>query len=380
MTISMRVEASHKYSFNSPVRAVFRIILVPEKVALATGFHYIILLDTSGSMYGMKIETAKQGAIQLLNRIPPGNKITFITFSSKVNKLSEFADAPSLVSQIEAVNAGGQTVLYTALSEAIKIAKRYEMPGYIILLTDGQPTDITDIIPYENLQFPPGFKVIAFGIGDDYNEQLLKAIADKTGGVLNHIQDPNEVANALPQAAVTEIGGKNVVVDIVSESNVTLLNYPGPPVKLGAIEGVIRIYGSLTIPPNYTGNIMTVKVSYEDPATGRPESLLSAIQVSPARDSQMFLSGVNNDLLSEYQYYELMNKLATQISSNNLTEATRTLQQMTTLAQQTRKIELMETTRRLQQSLETTRRVGNIEQTKRLSKEVASEVTKKLRS
>nr|MCG2909378.1 VWA domain-containing protein [Stygiolobus sp.] len=50
------------------------------------------------------------------------------------------------------------------------------------------------------------------------------------------------------------------------------------------------------------------------------------------------------------------------------------------LAQQTRKIELMETTRRLQQSLETTRRVGNIEQTKRLSKEVASEVTKKLRS
>jgi len=380
MTISTRVEISHKYSFNSQVRAVFRIIIVPERVTTATGFHYIILLDTSGSMYGVKLDTAKNGAIELLNRIPRGNKITFITFSSSVNVLSEYADAPSLVSQIQQINAGGQTVLYTALGKAIEIAKRYEMPGYIILLTDGQPTDVTDITPYERVTLPPGFKVIAFGIGDDYNEQLLKTLADKSGGILNHINDPMEVANALPQAAVTEIGAKNVTVDIISESPVKLLNYPGPPVKLGAVEGVVRILGEITVPPNYTGNLMTVKVNYEDPASGRPDSQVSIIQIIPARDTQTFLSGINNDLLSEYQYYALMNKLSSDLSANNLTEATRTLQQMQQLAQQTRKIELMETTRRLQQSLETTRRLGNTEQTKKLSKEVSSEVTKKLRS
>ncbi|QGR19156.1 vWA domain-containing protein [Stygiolobus azoricus] len=380
MTISSRVEVSHKYSFNSQVRAVFRIIIVPERVTTATGFHYIILLDTSGSMYGVKLDTAKNGAIELLQRIPRGNKITFITFSSSVNVLSEYADAPSLVSQIQQINAGGQTVLYTALGKAIEIAKKYETPGYIILLTDGQPTDVTDITPYEKVALPPGFKVIAFGIGDDYNEQLLKTLADKSGGILNHINDPMEVANALPQAAVTEIGAKNVTVDIISESPVKLLNYPGPPVKLGAIEGVVRILGEVTVPPNYTGNLMTVKVNYEDPASGRPDSQVSIIQITPARDTQSFLSGINNDLLSEYQYYALMNKLSSDLSTNNLTEATRTLQQMQQLAQQTRKIELMETTRRLQQSLETTRRLGNTEQTKKLSKEVSSEVTKKLRS
>jgi Ca-activated chloride channel family protein len=189
-----------------------------------------------------------------------------------------------------------------------------------------------------------------------------------------------EVANALPQAAVTEIGAKNVTVDIISESPVKLLNYPGPPVKLGAVEGVVRILGEITVPPNYTGNLMTVKVNYEDPASGRPDSQVSIIQITPARDTQTFLSGIYNDLLSEYQYYALMNKLSSDLSANNLTEATRTLQQMQQLAQQTRKIELMETTRRLQQSLETTRRLGNTEQTKKLSKEVSSEVTKKLRS
>lgn len=330
-------------------------------------------------MYGLKIETAKQGAIELLNRIPKGNKITFITFSSDVKVLTEFSDtaSPTLREAISSVTARGNTVLYTALSTAIKIATKYEMPGYIILLTDGNPTDITDIIAYEKLQIPEGFKVISYGIGDDYNEQLLKVLADKSGGIVNHIQDPTEIANSLPQAAVTEVGAKNVTVEIESPSPVKLLNYSGPPVKLGAIESVVRIYGETTVPPNFNGNIITVRINYEDPATGRNETLLAISSVTPTENSQTFLSGINNDLLSEYQYYELMNKLVTQVSSNNLVEATRTLQQMAQVAQQTRRIELIETTRRLQESIETTRRIGNIEQTKKL---VVSEATKKLRS
>ncbi|BFH73884.1 VWA domain-containing protein [Sulfurisphaera javensis] len=378
MTISARLEFSHKYSFNSPIRGVFRLIIVPEKVSVATGFHYIILLDTSGSMSGIKIETAKKGAIELLNKIPPGNKITFITFSSNVNTLIQFADnSSSIIERIYGISAQGNTVLYSALSTAIQIARRYEMPGYIVLLTDGNPTDVTDITAYENLQIPDGFKVISFGIGDDYNEQLLKILADKSGGVLNHIQDPMEIANSLPQAAVTQVGAKNVIVEIEAPSQVKLLNYSGPPVKLGAIEGVVRIYGETSISPNYSGNVLNVRISYNDPATNRQEVLTLQAQVSPASDSQMFLSGINNDVLGEYQYYELMNKLVAQVNSNNLTEATRTLNQMTQLAQQTRRIELMETTRRLQQSIETTKRLGNVEQTRKL---ITSEATKKLRS
>ncbi|MCQ4450292.1 MAG: hypothetical protein NO110_06305 [Sulfolobales archaeon] len=41
---------------------------------------------------------------------------------------------------------------------------------------------------------------------------------------------------------------------------------------------------------------------------------------------------------------------------------------------------MMEQTKRLQNSLEQTRRLGSVEATKRLAKEVQSEVTKKLRS
>ena len=330
-------------------------------------------------MYGLKVETAKQGAIQLLNKIPKGNKITFITFSSDVKVLTEFSDTANATVQeaISSVSAKGNTVLYTALTTAISIAKKYNMPGYIILLTDGNPTDITDIAAYDKVEIPAGFKVISYGIGDDYNEQLLKVLADRSGGIINHIQDPAEIANSLPQAAVTEIGAKNVTVEIDSPSPVKLLNYSGLPIKLGAIEGVVRIYGETTIPTNFNGNIITVRINYEDPATGKNETLVALSSITPTTNSQMFLSGINNDILNEYQYYELMNKLVTEVSSNNLAEATRTLQQMAYVAQQTRRIELIETTRRLQENIETTRRLGNVEQTKKI---IVSEATKKLRS
>ncbi|AHC51500.1 von Willebrand factor A [Sulfolobus acidocaldarius SUSAZ] len=380
MTISVKAELSHKYSFTSPLKGVFRLIIVPEKVSTARGFHYIILLDTSGSMYGVKIETAKQGAMELLSRIPEGNKISFLTFSNNVNILSEYADAPSLVQQIKQIRSGGQTVLFRALERAIEIAKKHDLPGYIILLTDGQPTDVPEIEAYEKLNYPEAYKVIAFGIGDDYNERLLKVITDKTAGVLYHVEDAKEIAEMLPQSAVTEIGAKNASIDIVSETQVKLLNYPGPPVKLGAVESVVRVYGEIIIPPNFSGRLATVKISYEDPLSSRINRLEVNFDITRANDVKRFLDGINNDLVNEYRYYELMSKLANQLNSNNLSDATRTVEQMQMIAQQTRRMELIETTRRISESIETTRRIGTVEQTRKISKEITSEVTKKLRS
>lgn len=372
MAISNRVDFSHKYSYKEPVKGVFRIILVPEKTTIATGLHYIVLIDNSGSMAGEKLETAKNGAIELLNRIPEGNKVTLITFSTDVKVLAEYEKPKSVIPLIPNITVEGATALYAALNEAIKIAKKRESPGCIVLLTDGQPTDVEDLEAYKNLEMPNGFKVIAFGIGLDYNEELLKVLADKTGGILNHIKDPREVANALPQVAVSQIGARNVEVNVISESKVTLLNYTGLPVKFGAIEGVIRIWGELMIPPNYSGNLINVRVDYEDPVSGKRESQVSAVQVTPAKDTQTFVSGVNKDLMLEYQYYALMKKLEREVSANDLVSATRTLNEMEKISQQTRNIGLIQTTRTLKQSFQ-----GS---TVDLKKEIASQVTKKMRS
>lgn len=379
MTLSMRVETSHKFSFSSPVRYMFKILLVPERLGTAKGFHYIVLLDTSGSMAGYKIEVAKKGALALLSRIPDGNKVTLITFSDSVKVLNEAVD-PKNVIDLSSVVSAGQTALYSALLTANKIARSHEMPTYVLLLTDGNPTDQTNLEMYSNIQFLKDLQVIAFGIGDDYNEQLLKTLADKTNGLFYHISEPDEIAEKLPKRAVTEIGAKNVVVDVVTEGSQTkLLNYSSLPVKVNAVEGVVKILGETEMPPNYEGTFLTVKAQYEDPVTGKQEVILSPVKVSVAPNQQAFISSVNNDLISEYRYYELLNKYAKEVQGEELVEATRTLTQLNQVAQQTRRIEFIETTRRLSNELETTKRLGSTEQTRRLSKEVTSEVTRKLR-
>lgn len=379
MTLSLRVDVSHRYSFDNEVRMMFKILLVPEKISVATGFHYIILLDTSGSMEGLKIEKAKSGAIELFKRIPQGNKVTFIKFASTVEVVREFSDPLDLTNEIKNIAANGQTSLFTALLTAFKIAVKYSMPAYILLLTDGNPTDVTDTRTYEKMSIPQGVQIISFGIGDDYNEELLKILSDRTGSTFYHIQEASEIPEKLPRAAKTKIAGKNVTVDIISESPVKLLNYPQLPVKINAVEGVIKILGETVIPPKYNGNFMTIKVNYEDPVKNVQDALMSTVSLKQAPDQQTFISGINKDIIMEYEYYVTLQKYSEDVNAGNLVEATRTLKKMEELAQQTRRLELIETTKRLSADLETTKRIGSTEQTKRLSKEVSSEVTRKLR-
>jgi len=376
----MKVFGSHKYSFQYPAKYVFKIVLVPEKVTTARGFHYVLLVDTSGSMEGFKIELARKGALELLNRIPEGNKVSVLSFGERVNLLAEAVNPTDASQAIQNLTAEGSTPLYSALLTAISLIKKYEMPSYLLLLTDGNPTDVTVLDVYKDLQFPSNVKVIAYGIGDDYNEVLLRLLADRTGGIFEHVSDVNEIVKLLPKAAVTKVGAQDVTVDIKSEGQVRLFNFEGPPVRLNAVESAVTIWGELTLPSNYSGNILHVTVTYFDPATQTQQAMSQVLSVQVASTMEQYNAGIDKDLVAEYNYYVLLDKYGKDLSATNLGEATKTLNQLTQLAQQTRRLDMMEQTKRLQNSLEQTRRLGSVEATKRLAKEVQSEVTKKLRS
>jgi Ca-activated chloride channel family protein len=380
MTISMKVFGSHKYSFQYPAKYVFKIVLVPEKVTTARGFHYVLLVDTSGSMEGFKIELARKGALELLNRIPEGNKVSVLSFGERVNLLAEAVNPTDASQAIQNLTAEGSTPFYSALLMAISLIKKYGMPSYLILLTDGIPTDVTILDVYKGLEFPSNVKVIAYGIGDDYNEVLLRLLADKTGGIFEHVSDVNEIVKLLPKAAVTKVGAQDVTVDIKSEGQVKLFNFEGPPVRLNAVESAVTIWGELTLPSNYSGNILHVTVTYFDPATQMQQAMSQVLSVQVASTMEQYNAGIDKDLVAEYNYYVLLDKYGRDLSASNLGEATKTLNQLSQLAQQTRRLDMMEQTKRLQNSLEQTRRLGSVEATKRLAKEVQSEVTKKLRS
>src|SRR5437867_12300154 len=89
MTISVRTELSHRYSYDSRLDADFKVTLVAEKRTEAKGFHHIIVIDTRRSMAGEKLELAKKGAQEYAKNIHAGNKLSVILISSTVQTFPE---------------------------------------------------------------------------------------------------------------------------------------------------------------------------------------------------------------------------------------------------------------------------------------------------
>ncbi len=375
MTISVRTELSHPFSYDSKVDAVFKITLVAEKQAEAKGFHHIIMLDTSHSMAGHKLELAKKGALEYVSRIPGGNKVSLITFSDSVQA---YPDA-NLTDILPQVKATGMTALYSALTSAFEMAGKSGGSGWILLLTDGHPTDITRPEPYSALKIPPGFRMIEFGIGEDYREDILKALADASGGLLYHITDAQKLPNLMQENAVSQVSGRNITVQFGS-SNVRILNYNGPPVMINALENIAKIWGQVLMPEGFKGQLLNVQVSYSDAVDGSKKTISSPVNVRVAKNEEEFQEGIRKNLISEFRYYQGLEDYYKQLSTGKLKEATRTMGQLSANAEQTRRADLIESTKRLSEQHEETLRLGGTnENTNRLMKEAASETTKRTR-
>src|SRR2546428_13491860 len=82
MTISIRTELSHNYSFDSSIDCIFQLTLVAESRAEAKGFHHIIVIDTSTSMAGQNSKHANAGAEEQWERNTPGHPDTTVAFSN----------------------------------------------------------------------------------------------------------------------------------------------------------------------------------------------------------------------------------------------------------------------------------------------------------
>lgn len=377
MTISVRTELSHAYSYDSKVDAIFKVTLVAEKRTQARGFHHIMVIDTSRSMAGEKIELAKKGAQEYVNRVPHGNTLSVVLFADKVQT---FPETP-LSDVLPKIKAAGLTALYSALQSAFEIAKKSQRPGWIILLTDGEPTDVTNPEQYTKMKMPAGFQMIEFGVGTGYNQSILKALADASGGTLYNITEAQkfDLPDMMQKSAVDEVAARGVNVDF-GTPNVKILNYKGPPVTINAVETIAKIWGRVTVPAGFNGRLLNIQVSYEDTEDGKRRSVNTPVEIRVAKNEEQFQNGINNNLVSEFQYYQGLEEYYAHLAKGELKEATKTMNQLSANAEQTRRTDLIEATRRLVEKQEQTlRQGGSAESTDQLLKEVASETTKRKR-
>ncbi|MBU7018479.1 MAG: VWA domain-containing protein, partial [Theionarchaea archaeon] len=165
-----------------------------------------LLIDRSGSMVGKKLRSAKEGACNLVVQLTDRDYCGVVTFESKVSIVipGQFVRNPQFFEdKIKEISLGGTTELYRGLEAAFEVLQgscEFEhglgSVRRIILLSDGQPTDDRFESEYRSLaqlMREMGISITALGIGKDYNEDLLSALAEESGGMWYHITSPDRI-------------------------------------------------------------------------------------------------------------------------------------------------------------------------------------------
>jgi Ca-activated chloride channel family protein len=171
----------------------------------------LVVLDTSGSMGGDKIQAATRATVAFLQRLHPDDVVGLFTFDDGVTRLAEPDRVgkvlEELSSRVNTLFANGNTSLYEAVCLATETMDGLRETGAaagenrlygIVLLSDGQDTIghpsatqmFTTCLPAH--AETDGVKIFPIAFGDDADEEVLKRIATVSGGKLFRA-DPDSI-------------------------------------------------------------------------------------------------------------------------------------------------------------------------------------------
>jgi Ca-activated chloride channel family protein len=163
----------------------------------------VLVLDTSGSMFGEPMKSAIAGTQAFIDAMQPNDRLHLITFSTDVLLLEPSGEVGQVGERLRAIVGGlvadGTTALHRAVIEAVELARQQRAEDVangdirtysIVLLSDGANQSNDGITEAQMLSlFPSGSEadpdqvhIYTIGYGEEANEALLQTLANRTNG------------------------------------------------------------------------------------------------------------------------------------------------------------------------------------------------------
>jgi Ca-activated chloride channel family protein len=163
-----------------------------------------LVLDRSTSMQGEKLDILKSAAVQLLRRMRPEDVFSVVAFSDHAEAIvpaSVNTDRNRQEQQIQMMQAFGATEIFHGLDAGLKEIRRTVDPSrlnHMILLTDGHTYgDEQACLNLAEEAASANIGITAMGIGHEWNDIFLDALAAKTGGSSVYISHPGDIERLL---------------------------------------------------------------------------------------------------------------------------------------------------------------------------------------
>lgn len=170
-----------------------------------------LVLDHSGSMSGDKLDKLKEASKLLVDQMESDDYLSIVIFDDQVELISpseQVTDREKLKALVDQIKHGGGTEMSGGMELGLQEIRKALDPSHVnrmVLLTDGQTfgdEHICEELGQEagNLGVP----ITALGLGSDWNEEILDAIANASGGVSDFIDEPDKIKEQF-QATLTSL-------------------------------------------------------------------------------------------------------------------------------------------------------------------------------
>jgi Ca-activated chloride channel homolog len=252
-----------------------------------------LVLDRSGSMHGEKLEAARAAAALLVRRLSPEDVVSVVAYDDSVATVAEPAkgDAQAtLPREIAAIETGGSTNLSGGWLRGRELLGRNLLErgiNRLILLTDGLANvgirDPQQLMGLAAQGKKDGITTTTIGFGADYDEHLLRAMADAGGGSMYYIENPDQAASIFGDELqdLMALGAQNVAVTV----------RPAPAAQLTTVHH--------DYPRTAAGTALTLDLG--DIYAREPKPLLIELLVNGAivADTPVLDVSISGDVLTE---------------------------------------------------------------------------------
>jgi Ca-activated chloride channel family protein len=194
------------------------------------------VLDRSGSMSGPKIATARDAVEDALNRLSPDDRFAVVVYDDQIDVVAEssLATAESrrrAVDALRRIDARGSTNLGEGWLRGCEQVSRFLSDRGVnraLLLTDGLAnvgmTDTSELQGHATELRRRGVSTSTFGVGADFDERLLQAMADAGGGHFYFIESAAQIRDHMTSEVgeSLEIVARDVTLRVNAPEGVTV--------------------------------------------------------------------------------------------------------------------------------------------------------------
>ncbi|KFK96733.1 hypothetical protein IV04_15515 [Serratia sp. Ag1] len=285
-----------------------------------------LVIDRSTSMSGDRIEKAREAAILAVNMLNPTDTLSVVAYDNSAEVIipaTKVSNKPALIASIQQhIRPQGMTALFAGVSKGIgQVGKHLnnEQVNRIILLSDGQanvgPTSISELAELARIAAKQGIAITTIGLGNDYNEDLMTAIAGYSDGNHAFVASSADLETAFTKEFqdVMSVVAQDVIVQIKTGDRVKPVRLLGRDgeisgnvvnVKLNQLYSNQEKYVLLEVIPaqgtdKQQKNLADVSVSYLNLSSKQQDQVNERVTVSYSQSAAKVRDAVQQEVVAE---------------------------------------------------------------------------------